>query len=156
MPATRGLEIAVDSEPASIRVPLSRAQLERLVAYVLRNEGVRRAFLSIALVDRRRIARLNRTYLGRRGATDVIAFSLRSPSKELRVVGDVYIAPEVVRANARGRGVPVREELARVLVHGVLHVLGYDHPEGVGREDSSMWRRQEELLAASGWLSTRR
>jgi probable rRNA maturation factor len=156
MPATRGLEIAVDTEPASIRIPLSRAQLERLVAYVLRSEGVHRAFLSIALVDRRGIARLNRTYLGRRGATDVIAFSLQSPSEQPRVVGDVYIAPDVVRANARERGVPVREELARVLVHGVLHVLGYDHPEGVGREDSSMWRRQEELLAEFSRWSTGR
>jgi probable rRNA maturation factor len=69
------------------------------------------------------------------------------------VVGDVYIAPDAARANARRNGVPVREELARLVVHGTLHVLGHDHPS-VGREASPMWRRQERLLARAkeAWL----
>ena len=63
------------------------------------------------------------------------------------VVGDIYIAPDVARANAQALGAGVREEIARLVVHGTLHVLGHDHPDGEERTTSPMWRRQEQLLA---------
>jgi len=127
------------------RLPLSRRRVAGLADRVLHAEGVRSAELSIAFVTRPAIARLNARHLGHRGPTDVIAFPFARPAGA-PVVGDVYIAPEVARANARRSGVPVREELARLVVHGTLHVLGHDHP-AVGREASAMWRRQERLLA---------
>ena len=65
------------------------------------------------------------------------------------IIGDIYIAPEVARAQAIAHGVGVREELARLAVHGTLHVLGHDHPEGNARMASPMWKRQEQLLAKS-------
>jgi rRNA maturation RNase YbeY len=52
----------------------------------------------------------------------------------------------VARAHARARGVSVREELLRLVVHGTLHILGYDHPESEEREQSVMWRRQERVV----------
>jgi probable rRNA maturation factor len=52
----------------------------------------------------------------------------------------------VARANARRHGVGIREELVRLVVHGVLHALGYDHPDGEARFRSPMWRRQEALV----------
>jgi probable rRNA maturation factor len=119
---------------------------------VLRAERVREALVSIAFVSRRAIARLNRTHLGHRGATDVISFAFRPPSprrgsrRSTGLVGDIYIAPDVARQNALRMGVPRREEVARLVVHGVLHVVGHEHPEGVGRMESPMWRRQEQLL----------
>ena len=93
----------------------------------------------------REIARLNARHLGRQGPTDVIAFGLTRVAGE-PVIGDVYIAPMVARANAKRLGVGMREELVRLVVHGVLHVLGYDHPETTGRTASPMWRRQERYL----------
>jgi rRNA maturation RNase YbeY len=90
---------------------------------------------------------LNRKHLKRSGATDVIAFGFSRVGAKGPVVGDVYIAPDVARASARENGVSLREELARLLVHGTLHVLGYDHPEGDRRTRSAMWRRQERLVA---------
>jgi len=63
------------------------------------------------------------------------------------VIGDIYIAPEVARDQAREHGIGVREEIARLAVHGTLHVLGHDHPEGEERTSSRMWARQESLLA---------
>jgi probable rRNA maturation factor len=116
-----------------------------LARAVLRAEGARRARLSIAFVSRRRIASMNRRHLGHEGATDVISFGL-APAIAGEVQGDIYIAPDVARENARRHGVPVREELARLVVHGTLHVLGHDHPEDGARERSPMWRRQETLL----------
>jgi len=76
----------------------------------------------------------------------VLSFALPTPDGAL--VGDVYICPAVARANARTAGVGVREELVRLVVHGTLHVLGYDHPEGPGRTMSPMWRRQERYVKA--------
>jgi probable rRNA maturation factor len=133
------------------RLPLSRRRIAGLAHRVLHAEGVRSAELSIAFVTGPAIARLNARHLGRRGLTDVIAFPFARADGS-PVVGDVYIAPAVARANARRNGVPVREELARLVVHGTLHVLGHDHPP-VGREASPMWRRQEQLLtrAKGAW-----
>jgi len=65
------------------------------------------------------------------------------------VIGDIYIAPDVARANATRFGRGVREEFARLVVHGTLHVLGHDHPDGTERTASPMWRRQERLLASA-------
>jgi rRNA maturation RNase YbeY len=93
------------------------------------------------------MAALSARHLGHRGATDVISFGFAPAGDRAPVVGDIYISPDVARENARRHGVPIREELARLVVHGALHVLGYDHPEGEERIDSAMWRRQERHLA---------
>ena len=92
--------------------------------------------------------RLNRRVTGRRGLTDVLAFGL--PQPDGWVLGDVYVCPAAAERYVRGRvnGDPegreaVEQEMVRLAVHGTLHVLGYDHPEGVGRTRSAMWRRQE-------------
>jgi probable rRNA maturation factor len=87
--------------------------------------------------------RLNRRATGRRGLTDVIAYPL--PQPDGRLVGDVYICPAAATRVAVA-GVPLDEELVRLAVHGTLHVLGYDHPEGAGRTRSPMWRRQERYV----------
>jgi probable rRNA maturation factor len=92
---------------------------------------------------------MNRRHLGHAGHTDVITFALGRPTPDAPLVGDIYVSPEVVREQARRWRVPVREELARVVVHGVLHAVGHEHPEGDGREASPMWQRQERWLAAA-------
>jgi len=102
--------------------------------------------ISVTFVTTPRIIALNRTHLGRRGATDVIAFGFARRGMSDPVVGDIYIAPDVARRNAVENGVSTREELARLVVHGILHILGFDHPEGTARIASLMWRRQEALL----------
>ena len=136
----------MDVSASGVRSPIAAARLADAARAVLRAERVRNALLSVALVDRRAIARLNRAHLGHRGVTDVISFSFARASARDAVIGDIYIAPEVARENAAARGVPVREELLRLVVHGTLHVLGHDHPEGRMRERSAMWRRQERIV----------
>ena len=137
------LDVQVAAETG--RLALGRERAASLARAVLRAEGARRAALSIAFVSNRRIAALNRRHLGHAGPTDVISFAL-APA-DGAVQGDIYIAPDVARENALEHGVPVREELARLVVHGTLHVLGHDHPEDDSRTESPMWRRQERLLA---------
>jgi probable rRNA maturation factor len=130
------------------RCPLSRAAAAALTRGVLRAEGVRHAAVSVTFVGRRRIRALNRRFLGHDRETDVIAFAL--PGAPGPLVGDVYCAPEVAARAARRYGVPVREELRRLVVHGVLHVLGHEHPDGATRTSSPMWARQERLLRRAG------
>lgn len=103
--------------------------------------------LSITFVGRAAISRLNRHYLGHEGPTDVISFGLDRIGRRGAVLGDIYICVEVARENARRQGVPAGEELLRLVIHGTLHVLGRDHPAGVMRTASPMWRRQEKILA---------
>jgi probable rRNA maturation factor len=141
-------DAAVDVDAGGRRLPLAVSAVRDLARFVLKRERVPSAMLSIAFVSRRGIAAMNREHLGHRGATDVISFALGRPSTVAPLVGDIYIAPDVVRERARELGVTQREELARVVVHGVLHSVGHDHPE-VERTTSPMWRRQERLLAAA-------
>ena len=124
-------------------LPVDEAALAAGARAVLRHEGIRAAELSIALLGDDEIARLNREYLDHEGPTDVISFELPSPG-ETRV-GDVYIGAGQARRQAAELGVPFAEELLRLAIHGTLHVLGHEHPEG-DRDGSPMYRLQEELL----------
>jgi probable rRNA maturation factor len=144
------MSIAVDVATDGVRIPVARARVAALAEGVMRRERVRDALLSIAFVTDRRIAALNREHLGHDGPTDVISFGFAPVDERRAVVGDVYIAPGVARRHARVHGGGVREELMRLVVHGVLHVLGHDHPEDETRYDSPMWRRQERLLRLLG------
>ena len=136
----------VDVDAEGVRLPLPRERVADIARAVLRAQRVRDARLSIAFVDSRRIAQLNRQHLDHRGATDVISFALSQASPNGPLAGDIYIAPEVARRNATEHRVPVREELTRLVVHGVLHVIGFDHPDGSERDHSPMWLEQERLV----------
>lgn len=140
------MSLAVDIALSGVRVPVSRARLTDVARAALRADGVRDALISITFVDTREITRLNREHLNHRGPTDVISFGFVRASSADPVVGDIYIAPDVARAQARDRGISVREEIIRLVVHGVLHVLGHEHPEDESRERSPMWQRQERLV----------
>jgi probable rRNA maturation factor len=141
------MSIAIHVSADGVRVPLARDRVVRIARRVLAAEGVRDAMLSITFLGARAMAALNRKHLGHRGATDVISFGFSESSRAGPVIGDIYIAPEVARVNARRHASGTREELARLVVHGVLHVLGYEHADGQTRDASPMWRRQERLLA---------
>lgn len=141
------MSTAVGVSMDGVRIPLSRDRVAEIARGVLRSEGVRDAMVSVTFVTNRGIRTLNRKHLRRDKLTDVIAFGFRRTGTAAPILGDVYIAPDVARASARGNGVTVREELARLIVHGTLHVLGYEHPERDGRTRSAMWRKQERLVA---------
>ena len=130
---------------AGRRLPLPSALVGRVVQRVL--EGERRdGLVSVTFLGREAMRRMNAEHKGRNVPTDVLAFAMSDGAG--RVVGDVYICPWVAEREARAHGVPVREELIRLLVHGTLHALGRTHPEGPGRTRSPMWRRQERYVGA--------
>lgn len=146
MPRRRAVSAAIGVAIEGTRIPISRARVATIARGVLASEQIRDAMLSITFVSNPSIRSLNKRHLRRDRVTDVIAFGFRRAGKTQPLVGDVYIAPTVARASAKAAGVSVREEIARLIVHGVLHVLGYDHPDA-DRTKSAMWRRQERLVA---------
>lgn len=125
------------------RIALPVPVVRRAVRAVL--EGERRAgAVSVTFLGPTRMRALNRAWLGHDRPTDVIAFALPTPGGG--TLGDVYVCRAEAARSARARGLPLREELLRLVVHGTLHVLGHDHPEGEARVHSPMWRRQERYV----------
>jgi len=103
--------------------------------------------LSIALVDSDEMASLNEQYRGIEGPTDVLSFGCDdpcpTPGDEPITLGDVIIAPEVASAQASELGTTVESELNLLLVHGILHLLGYDHDSD---EDAEVMQQRERVL----------
>lgn len=146
-PEPRAVAVACDG----VRIPVATERLVVLSRQVLRALKVPRAMLSITFVSARTMAALNRRHLGHRGPTDVITFALGADPTG-SVLGDIYICPDVARIQAQQHGVGIREELARLVVHGTLHACGWEHPEDDARTSSPMWRRQEQLVKRF-WLT---
>jgi len=124
--------------------PVDPARVEAAVRHVLREEGVPVAEISVALVSDAEITTLNEDYLQHQGPTDVISFALHEEGES--PLGDVYVCVDQARRQAPEFGATPADEVVRLAVHGTLHVLGYDHPEGEGRLESEMFSRQEALL----------
>lgn len=122
--------------------------IEKAVRHALADGAVGAAELSVTLLDDAAIRAMNRDYLDRDRVTDVIAFTLESDDDSVGLMGDVYIGAEQAIRQAEEWTVPVPEEVVRLAIHGTLHVLGHDHPEGEERSESAMFRAQERLLKA--------
>ncbi len=138
--ASGSTEVHVNGEAFS-RAPLRL--IDEAVRRTLAAEGTGTAEISVTLLADAEIRDLSRRYLERDWPTDVLAFSLGGDEE---TVGDVYVGFEQAERQAGELDIPLEEELARLAIHGTLHVLGHDHPEGPERGDSPMFRLQERLL----------
>lgn len=119
--------------------PLDAEALIALARATLRAEGVDRAELSVSFVDEDEMADLHVRFMGEEGPTDVLSFPLDDVDEGgVRLLGDVVIAPAVA---ARNNPASPDAEVRLLLVHGILHVLGWDHEEEAER--ARMWERQE-------------
>ena len=135
------LEILVSGDsPAGV----SKDWLRSAVALVLRSAGLSEGEISLTLLDGDSIRELNRTYLGKDTPTDVLSFALHEGDEA--VLGDVYVGYEQAANQAVDAGITAEEELARLSIHGTLHVLGYDHPDTEARSSSEMFILQERLV----------
>jgi len=122
------LEIEVVGEPA---VPA--AEVERLVTLALARAGIEEGHVAVAFVDARSITALNAEHRGRDAPTDVLSFPVDEdgPAAGPRELGDVVICPEHT------------SDLREAVVHGALHLAGYDHET----DDGEMLRLQDDVLA---------
>lgn len=125
--------------------PIPPARVRRAVRAVLAGERAGDTTVSVTQLSPQRMRALNRRTFGRDRATDVIAFGMHHAGQR---VADVYVCPSEGTKAARRLGIPAVEEHLRLVVHGTLHALGYDHPAGLRRTASPMWRRQERYVRA--------
>jgi probable rRNA maturation factor len=153
-------------------VPLELARWRDLALNVLRDEGVRGlAEMSIMFVGEAEMAELNQTYMGKAGPTDVLAFPIdgediesaamgsdasrgpdRSPIDPADIplmLGDVVVCPAIAARQAPDHAGNLVDELALLVVHGILHILGRDHAEP--EEAEQMRTRERALLEAHHW-----
>lgn len=139
------MPVALDSRVRSreIRLPALRRTAQRLLAAVRRPDAI----LSVALIGDARMRTLNRNYRGKDRATDVLSFPLEDRAQR-GVLGDVVISVDAARRQAAAYDAPLQRELERLLIHGVLHLLGHDHHEK--RERARMEREERRLAKAIG------
>ncbi|MDO9557164.1 MAG: rRNA maturation RNase YbeY [Coriobacteriia bacterium] len=128
--------------------PLSLDAFVRLGEFALRLEDVPdEAELSVALVEVEEMTHLNEQYRGIAGPTDVLSFGCDDPCASVGgepiMLGDVIIAPAVAIAQAMELGTTVEAELNLLLVHGILHLLGYDHESD---EDAAVMQAREQVV----------
>lgn len=138
-------------------VSLDQDFLKKIIREVLIGEGRKEEDLSIALVGPGRMRKINKSYRGRNRATDVLSF----PEAEIKMkgfkigplqkrenLGEIIICLKEVRKNAKNYGTDFKTELTRVLIHGLLHLLGYDH-EKSEKEAKEMEEKQDSYLSKS-------
>ena len=138
---------------------LARIPVEDLSRFVLQAEELPDATeVSVSFVDNDEIAALNGEYRGKTGPTDVLSFECDMDEREgefpegaVFELGDVIIAPDVAEAQAPGFGTTFEQEISLLLVHGLLHLCGYDHIED--DEAALMQAREREILGA--WFASR-
>lgn len=138
--------------------PLPDLQIVDLAAVAMVAENLPDSTqLSVALVTPARMAELNAGYMDKSGPTDVLSFPIEDLAQGVPdladdapplLLGDIVICPRVVGANAAAAGVAFEDEMALMVVHGILHLLGRDHI--VEAEAEAMEQREREILASVG------
>lgn len=132
---------------------VSLAELARFCERARRVVGLPKDSVTVCLVSDAEMARLNRAFRGKRGPTDVLSFPAEAngttrAARNGTYVGDIAIAPGVARRNARRFGRTLRDELRVLVLHGLLHLAGYDHETDAG-EMERLERRLRHRLGLS-------
>ncbi|MBI5599221.1 MAG: rRNA maturation RNase YbeY [Deltaproteobacteria bacterium] len=137
--------------PVSVKVAAGlRAdgkRVKKLAEAILEDLGLDDSELSVLLTDNAGIRELNRKYRRMDRPTDVLSF----PMDDTEMLGDVIISVEKARTQAKEFGTGFNGEMARLLIHGILHLVGHDHVRG-GRQAARMREKEEELLQLSTGL----
>jgi len=138
-----------DSEDPPQSEKLRQKIISELILRVLEEERISRGQLDLVFCGDGRITELNETWFGREGPTDVIAFNLSDdPDSTDTVEGEIYIDLAQAERQAAEFGATFDEEVCRLIIHGVLHLVGYDDASGP-EEAEQMTNRQEYYVA--GW-----
>ncbi|MDR4507826.1 MAG: rRNA maturation RNase YbeY [Candidatus Brocadiaceae bacterium] len=128
--------------------PINKKRIRKLVRNVLKNEK-RDAELNIVFIDNKKIRKINRNFLGHNYATDVISFSYGEIPHENAICGEIIVSVEMALHRVQEDANLVEDEIALYVVHGLLHLLGYDDKQK--GEAKKMHQREKELLLQQGY-----
>ena len=128
------------------------SKLKDVVDFALKHENIENSIFNIIIVDEETIRELNKNYRGKDSVTDVISFALEDDDTfvktDFRVLGDIYICLPRAKSQALEYGHSFFREISFLAVHGLLHLLGYDH---MNKEDEKvMFTLQELILSEYG------
>ena len=127
-------------------------EVEKVVEFALKYQSIDNAIFNIIIVDDETIHKLNKEYRGKDSVTDVISFALEDDDTfvktEYRILGDIYICLNKARTQAKEYGHSFLREISFLTIHGLLHLLGYDHM--VKEEEEVMFKLQEMILNEYG------
>jgi len=145
--------ISIEISP-ELRRAVKPKDLSRAAEAALLQQSAPDADLTLVLTDDEQIRALDRTYLGKDSPTDVLAFPARETNPETgrRYLGDIIISVPRAEAQSKAAGHSLNEELSLLVVHGVLHLLGFDH-DGED-ERARMWAVQARILTLLGISAT--
>lgn len=136
---------------------LDAARIEALISHVACSLGLpAQSEVSITFVDDAEMARLNEGYRGKEGPTDVLSFECDNlddcfpEDGQTFEAGDIIIAPDVAVGQAKDLGHSLTEEVDTLIVHGMLHLMGYDHVED---DEAALMQEEQDALLASWWAS---
>jgi len=125
------------------RFNIEKRRLKSLVSKILESEAADKRSVNIVYCTDKLIENLNRRFLRKRGTTDVLAFELADTDNE-GFLGEIYVNLQQARRQAEENKINYKEEVGRLTIHGVLHLLGYDDLKDANRR--MMWNRQESYL----------
>ena len=140
------MKVLIDNRQKKYTISLTTIQQK--TRDILNALACHNAELSILIVDDPQIAILNKKYLHRHGPTNVIAFPMRTDqfsNINPELLGDVVISIETAEKEGKRIGISMEERFAQLLVHGILHLLGYDH-EASEQEADKMEKKSDEIL----------
>ena len=126
--------------------------LNKVADYALKSENVDNGIVNIIIVDNDRIKCINKDYRNKDKETDVISFALEDDDTfielPVRVLGDIYISIDKVKSQASDYGHSEKREICFLVVHGILHLLGYDHMNE--SDEKNMFSKQDKILDELG------
>ncbi len=132
------------------RYPIDKNKIKKLVRNVLKVEKKDKDVeLNIVFVDNKGIKEMNRNFLGHNYATDVLSFAYHEPCRENVVTGEIIVSVEMAAQRAQKLGYSMEGETALYLIHGLLHLFGYDDKQK--RDAKKMHQREGELLSDLGY-----
>ncbi len=126
---------------------ISTRWIKNIVKKLLDQKGLDRVEISVYLTDDYLIRELNKNYRGKDKATDVLSFIIDEYVGDYRLLGEIVISIDTARRQAKEMGHSLEDEIKRLLVHGFVHLLGYDHQ--LGEEEEKIFRNMEENLIKS-------
>ena len=139
------IHITIDAAHRNIR---TKSLLQKAAETTLIREGNKDSDLSLVLTTDKKLRPLNRQFRGIDQVTDVLSFPGDLKGNEPGYLGDVIISVERAKAQAKEAGHSLSNELSLLTIHGVLHLLGYDHGEPAAK--AKMWVAQNKILQALG------
>jgi len=141
------MKIQIENRQTEIKI--QRSKIRGTILQILKILDCPDKEISISFVDDENIKRLNKQYLGRDRATNVLSFSLREGEYgdiNPQILGDIIISVETAQKDALYGKLTIAQEIDFLLIHGILHLLGYNHENTTKKESNKMQQKEKELF----------